>query len=141
MSCGCNRPAILNDCINRTLFGMPPDINGCPQTEIDGCLSPTVTVFDRPIVIRGFGLADGEKIYVEMLSADGDHAEAVRKGCGCCLMLSKKKNQITIETAGRYRLNRCVCSTEPLSDAYVEWDYQTVATPSPLVSGCGCAKS
>lgn len=139
MSCGCSSPAIAT-CISRTLFGQPPNVAGCSQDPIDGCISPTVTVFDTPIVIRAFGLADAEKIYVEMLSADGTHAEAVREDCGCCLMLKKKKNQIVISVAGRYRLNRCVCTTEPLSDSYVEWDYLTTPTPQPNVRGCGCAK-
>lgn len=138
MSCGCKPP--VAKCISRTLFGQPPNINGCPQDSIEGCVSPTITVFDTPIVIRGFDLADKEKIHVEMLSDDGMHAEALRLGCGCFMILSKKKNQIVLDIAGKYRLNRCVCNTEPMSDSYVEWNYTSVQSPAPHVSGCGCAK-
>ena len=113
-------------CVNNVLFGARTGNDGCPDIEVDGCLSPIISVTDKPILIRGFDIAAGEKMNVIMLSDDMNYSAVVKKGCGCCLQLSAKNNQLILTIPGKYRLDRCVCpagTTEPVSDSYVEWVY------------------
>jgi hypothetical protein len=109
------------------LFG--PQVTECGEVLFDGCFSPVFTVTDKPVVVRGFSIEEGDKIILEMAGghAAGSHYEPVMSGCGCCISLTSCNNQIIIAVSGTYRLNRCICSTDIVSaDTLVE--YQTIET-------------
>ena len=125
--------------------------SGCDAVEEDGCLSAVFEVFDQPIIIRAFNLADDDMVFVEMVAGDneGEFQELMKSGCGCSVALSGCNNTLVLSASGRYRLNRCYCPdengdpvTEPLSPlAHIE--YQTITTGAVVNYGdthmaCGC---
>lgn len=135
----CNVPQIVN-CEHTVLFGVV-DVAGCEPTVIDGCLSPIIRVVDCPVIVRAFGMAKCEKIYLEMLGGPNNTmVERVHNDCGCPSVLTAKRNTMILDKTGIYRFNRCVCTTEPMSDAQVEY---TLLRTSPRGScapkpKCGC---
>jgi hypothetical protein len=111
---------------------------GCDRVVLDGCFSPTFIVGSCPIIIRAFDMAACEKIYLEMLGGpDNTLVARANNDCGCPMVLTSKKNRLIVATSGVYRLNRCVCDAEPLSDSFVE--YETLQTPVPN-GGHACSK-
>lgn len=99
-------------CSNHVLFG-------------EGCFSAVFSVTNKPVVVRAYNLAEGDKIFLESVAnpaGGADHITPVKIGCGCCLALTPCNNTMVIPITGTYRLNRCACSVDPISfDAYVEY--------------------
>jgi len=91
----------------------------------DGCESPVFRVSDKPVIIRAYNLQGDEKIFLEQVSAEDPeaYAELVKKGCGCCVVLTAESNSLVVAESGLYRLNQCVCdnTATPTGSPHVEY--------------------